>query len=189
MSLAALRQVLVNAERLERLCQESYSSLYESDGRFWRISAMSGARCLSYVDARPQFRPYWTRYQVVEDLLISCGGTDGIGRRLPGCSRSSDSPARRETQVRPVLDDVVSRRDALRRVGVEHGVTGCAARRRYRGAGSIWRRCSLGRRPTRTADDSRADRASARGWHGTDSVRGSIRWDCGKYGRQRCGGP
>jgi DNA repair ATPase RecN len=30
-SLAALRQILASAERVERLCAESYASLYESD--------------------------------------------------------------------------------------------------------------------------------------------------------------
>jgi DNA repair ATPase RecN len=30
--LGAVRQVLANAERVERLCEEAYASLYESDG-------------------------------------------------------------------------------------------------------------------------------------------------------------
>ncbi|HZT77750.1 MAG TPA: AAA family ATPase, partial [Vicinamibacterales bacterium] len=56
--LAALRQVLASAERVERLCTESYASLYESDqailaglGHVWRRVAE-----LAALD--PQFRPY-----------------------------------------------------------------------------------------------------------------------------------
>ena len=62
--LAATRQVLANAERIERLCEESYASLYESDG--WKRASMaarsetrrqtcprldSAAPSLSYSDA------------------------------------------------------------------------------------------------------------------------------------------
>ena len=58
MELAALRQVLASAERVERLCEESYASLYESDdailaglGDVWRRVAE-----LAALD--PQFQPY-----------------------------------------------------------------------------------------------------------------------------------
>jgi len=56
--LASLRQVLASAERVERLCAESYASLYESDGA---ILAGLGAVWRKVADLAaldPQFRPY-----------------------------------------------------------------------------------------------------------------------------------
>src|SRR6185503_1261353 len=60
--LAALRQVLASAERVERLCAESYSALYDSDdailaglGAVWRRVADLAAldsRFQPYLDAR-----------------------------------------------------------------------------------------------------------------------------------------
>src|SRR5262245_13480086 len=56
--LGALRQVLSSAERVERLCSESYASLYESDeailaglGNVWR-------RVSELAQLDPQFQPY-----------------------------------------------------------------------------------------------------------------------------------
>src|SRR5207302_6770123 len=56
--LAALRQVLASAERVERLCTESYASLYERDdailaglGSVWR-------RVAELATFDPQFAPY-----------------------------------------------------------------------------------------------------------------------------------
>ena len=62
-SLAATRQVLASAERVQRLCEESYAALYESDGSAlastWRACGSGWAswprsiRSLrSYVEAR-----------------------------------------------------------------------------------------------------------------------------------------
>src|SRR4051812_3717935 len=56
--LASLRQVLASAERVERLCEESYAALYERDdallaglGSVWR-------RVGELADLDPRFRPY-----------------------------------------------------------------------------------------------------------------------------------
>ena len=56
--LMALRQVLASAERVERLCEESYASLYESDsailaglGHVWR-------RVSELAALEPKFQPY-----------------------------------------------------------------------------------------------------------------------------------
>jgi DNA repair ATPase RecN len=60
--LAALRQVLASAERVERLCAESYASLYERDdailaGLWRRVAPRRGAgRARSAVQAVPRDR-------------------------------------------------------------------------------------------------------------------------------------
>jgi DNA repair protein RecN (Recombination protein N) len=56
--LAATRQVLVSAERVERLCSESYATLYEDDGAV--LAALGGVwrRVAELASLDPQFQPY-----------------------------------------------------------------------------------------------------------------------------------
>ncbi|MBW8866677.1 MAG: AAA family ATPase, partial [Acidobacteria bacterium] len=56
--LAALRQVLASAERVERLCSESYASLYERDDAI--LAALGGVwrRVAELASIDPQFTPY-----------------------------------------------------------------------------------------------------------------------------------
>src|SRR5262249_57941825 len=67
--LAALRQVLASAERVERLCAESYASLYERDdailaglGGVWRRVGE-----LAAVD--PRFQPYLDGRDAIKSQL------------------------------------------------------------------------------------------------------------------------
>ena len=55
--LTALRQVLASAERVERLCAESYASLYERDDAI--LAGLGGVwrRVSELADLDPQFRP------------------------------------------------------------------------------------------------------------------------------------
>src|SRR5437867_783118 len=56
--LAAARQILASAERVERLCAESYASLYESDSAV--LAGLGGVwkRVGELASLDPQFRPY-----------------------------------------------------------------------------------------------------------------------------------
>jgi len=121
--LSAARQVLANAERVERLCAESYAALYESDGAV--LAGLGGVwkRVGELAAIDPKFQPY------IE-------GRDGIKSQLEDLAaflrRYSDtieaSPARLQQiedrlallerlkrKYGPALPDVIARREALRR--------------------------------------------------------------------------
>jgi DNA repair protein RecN (Recombination protein N) len=121
--LASLRQVLASAERVERLCAESYSTLYESDDAI--LSGLSGVwrRIAELATLDPRFQPY-------------LDARDGIKSQLEDLAmfvrRYADtieaSPARlQQTEERlallerlkrkhgPTLADVIGKREALQR--------------------------------------------------------------------------
>ena len=122
--LAALRQVLASAERVERLCAESYASLYErATTRFSRGSAASGGGWRSWRRSIRSFSPTWTRATASSRSSriwrSSCGATPTASRPRPrGCSRSK-SGSRCSSGLKrkhgPTLADVIARRDAFRR--------------------------------------------------------------------------
>ncbi|MFL5131094.1 MAG: AAA family ATPase, partial [Microvirga sp.] len=56
--LGAVRQVLANAERVERLCEEAYASLYESDGAALAALGQVWRRVSDLAAIDPRFRPY-----------------------------------------------------------------------------------------------------------------------------------
>ena len=120
--LAALRQVLANAERVERLCRESYSSLYDSDeailaglGHVWRRVAE-----LAALD--PQFQPYVEARDGIKSQLEDLAQflrryADGIQASPARLQQVEDRLALLERLKRkygPSLGEVVERRDALR---------------------------------------------------------------------------
>src|SRR6267378_3941413 len=121
--LAALRQVLASAERVERLCAESYASLYESDdailaglGNVWRRIAE-----LAALD--PQFKPYLDARDGIKSQLEDLAGflrkyADGVEAspaRLQQIEERLALLERLKRKYGPTLADVVARRDALRR--------------------------------------------------------------------------
>ncbi len=121
--LAALRQVLASAERVERLCTESYASLYESDdailsglGNVWRRVAE-----LAALD--PQFKPYLDARDGIKSQLEDMAGflrdyANGIEASPARLQQIEERLALLERLKRkhgPALADVVARRDALRR--------------------------------------------------------------------------
>ena len=120
--LAALRQVLASAERVERLCQESYASLYESDdailarlGHVWRhvseLAALDPA-FQPYVDARDGMKSQ------LEDLALFLrryvDGIDASPARLQQVEERLALLDRLKRKYGPTLGEVVARRDALR---------------------------------------------------------------------------
>src|SRR5262245_27104791 len=121
--LAALRQVLSSAERVERLCAESYAALYESDdailaglGTVWRRVgelATLDPRFQAYVDARDGIKSQ------LEDLAIFlrryADGIEASPARLQQVEERLALLERLKRKHGPTLADVVARRDALRR--------------------------------------------------------------------------
>jgi DNA repair protein RecN (Recombination protein N) len=121
--LAALRQVLTSAERVERLCAESYASLYESDdavlarlGHVWR-------RVGELATLDPQFQPYLDARDTIksqlEDLAVFLrryvDQIDASPAKLQQVEERLALLERLKRKFGPSLGDVVARRDALRR--------------------------------------------------------------------------
>jgi DNA repair protein RecN (Recombination protein N) len=121
--LAALRQVLTSAERVERLCVESYASLYESDtavlatlGQVWR-------RVGELAALDPQFEPYLDAREAIksqlEDLAVFLrryvDQIDASPAKLQEVEERLALLERLKRKFGPSLGDVVARRDALRR--------------------------------------------------------------------------
>ncbi|PYR54889.1 MAG: DNA repair protein RecN, partial [Acidobacteria bacterium] len=121
--LAAARQVLASAERVERLCAESYTSLYESDeailaglGAVWR-------RVGELAALDPRFQPYLEARDGIksqlEDLALFlrryADGIEASPARLQQVEERLALLERLKRKYGPTLADVVARRDALRR--------------------------------------------------------------------------
>ena len=121
--LAALRQVLASAERVERLCTESYTTLYERDdavlgalGQVWR-------RVGELAAIEPQFRPYLEARDGIksqlEDLALFlrryAEGIEASPARLQQIEDRLALIERLKRKHGPTLEDVIVRRDALRR--------------------------------------------------------------------------
>jgi DNA repair protein RecN (Recombination protein N) len=119
--LAATRHVLANAERVERLCMESYAALYERDdailgslGNVWR-------RVAELATLDPQFQPYVDARDGVksqlEDLALFlrryAGSIDASPGRLQQVEERLALLERIKRKYGPTLADVIARRDAL----------------------------------------------------------------------------
>jgi len=120
--LAALRLVLADAERIERLCAESYAALYESDdavlGRLRGIWRRVGE--LAAVD--PRFQPYIDARDGIksqlEDLALFlrryADGIDTFPARLHEVEERLALLERLKRKYGGTLDQVIARRNALR---------------------------------------------------------------------------
>ena len=120
--LAATRQVLANADRVERLCEEGYASLYDRDDAV--LATLGGIwRRLSELAALdPQFQPYLEardgiKSQLDDLALFLRRYADGIEASPAKLQQVEDRLALLERLKRkygPTLDDAIARRDALR---------------------------------------------------------------------------
>jgi DNA repair protein RecN (Recombination protein N) len=121
--LAASKQVLANAERLQRLCEESYAALYESDeavlaglGGIWK-------RVGELASIEPQFVPYLEARDGIksqlEDLAFFLRGyAEGVDASPARLQQVEDRLALLERLKRkygPTLQDVIERGGALAR--------------------------------------------------------------------------
>ena len=121
--LAATKQVLASAERIHRLCEESYSSLYESDtavlsglGGIWkRIGELAtiDPRFAPYVDARDGIKGQ------LEDLAFFLRsyseGVDASPERLQQVEDRLALLERLKRKHGATLQDVIDKGHALRR--------------------------------------------------------------------------
>jgi DNA repair protein RecN (Recombination protein N) len=122
-SLVALRQILASAERVERLCAESYASLYESDDAI--LAALGGVwrRVGELSTLDPKFQPYVDARDGIKSQLEDLAGflrsyADGIEASPARLQQVEERLALLERLKRkhgPTLADVIARRDALRR--------------------------------------------------------------------------
>jgi DNA repair protein RecN (Recombination protein N) len=121
--LSALRQVLVSADRVERLCAESYASLYDKDdailsglGAVWRrVGELAG------ID--PQFQPYVDARDGIKSQLEDLASflrkyADGIEaspERLHQVEERLAQLERLKRKYGPTLGEVLARHETLRR--------------------------------------------------------------------------
>jgi len=121
--LTALRQVLASAERVERLCAESYATLYERDDAI--LAGLGGVwrRVAELATLDPQFKPYLDARDGIKSQLEDLAGflrkyADGIEASPARLQQVEERLALLERLKRkhgPSLADVVAKRDALRR--------------------------------------------------------------------------
>ena len=121
--LAATRQVLANADRLQRLCAEAYTSLYEGDDAALPALAATWKRVGELAGLDPRFLPHLEARDAVKSQL------EDLAFFLRSYSENIDaSPARlQEIEDRlallerlkkkhgPSLSDVIARAERLRR--------------------------------------------------------------------------
>ena len=122
-ALASLRQVLASAERVERLCAECYSLLYESDGAILAGLGSVWRRVGELAALDPKFQPYLDSRDGIksqlEDLALFLRRyADGIEASPAKLQQVEDRLALLERLKRKhggTLEAVVARRDALRK--------------------------------------------------------------------------
>jgi DNA repair protein RecN (Recombination protein N) len=121
--LGAVRQVLANAERVERLCEEAYASLYESDGAALAALGQIWRRVSELAAIDPRFRPYvdardGIKSQLEDLALFLRRYADGIEASPARLQRVEERLAlfdRLKRKYGPTLAECIARRDALRR--------------------------------------------------------------------------
>ena len=121
--LASLRQVLASAERVERLCTESYASLYEQDDAI--LAGLGGVwrRVAELAELDPQFKPYLEARDGIKSQLEDLAGflrkyADSIEAspaRLQQVEERLALLERLKRKYGPTLADVIARRDGLKR--------------------------------------------------------------------------
>jgi len=121
--LAATKQVLASAERIQRLCEESYSSLYESDAAI--LSGLGGVwkRVGELATIDPKFAPYVDARDGIkgqlEDLAFFlrsyADGVDASPERLQQVEDRLALLERLKRKHGPTLQDVIDKGASLRR--------------------------------------------------------------------------
>jgi DNA repair protein RecN (Recombination protein N) len=120
--LASLKQVLSSAERVERLCEESYGLLYDADAAV--LASLGGVwrRVGELAELDPVFQPYLDARDAIksqlEDLALHLRRyADSIEASPARLQQVEDRLALLERLKRkhgPTLSDVIARRETLR---------------------------------------------------------------------------
>jgi DNA repair protein RecN (Recombination protein N) len=122
LELAAARQILAGAERVERLCAESYAALYERDDAV--LAALGGVwrRVSELATIDPRFQPHLDARDGVKSqledlalLLRRCAeGIEASPARLQQVEERLALLERLKRKYGPALRDAIERRDRLR---------------------------------------------------------------------------
>jgi len=108
--LAATRQVLSNADRLQRLCGDAYTLLYDGDGAALGSLSTAWKKVAELATIDPQFQPYVSARDAIKSQL------EDLAYFLRSYAAEIDaSPAR--------LQDVEDRLAVLERLKKKHGPT------------------------------------------------------------------
>jgi DNA repair protein RecN (Recombination protein N) len=121
--LRAQRTILANAEHIQRLCAESYASLYERDDAILAALGQVWRRVGELAAIDPQFAPYMDARDGIksqlEDLALFLRRyVDGVEASPAALQRIEERLAlveRLKRKYGPALTDVIGRREALRR--------------------------------------------------------------------------
>ena len=129
--LFAAKQVLANAERVHRLCEEAYASLYEQDNAVLALLGGVWRRIGELASLDPQFQPYLDQRDAIKSQLDDLAlflrrYADGIEASPARLQQVEDRLAALERTKRkygPTLADAIARRDTLRQDldETEHG--------------------------------------------------------------------
>jgi len=121
--LAATRQVLASADRIQRLCEESYAALYDSDEAV--LASLGGVwkRVGELATIDPQFTPYADARDTIksqlEDLAFFlrqyADGVDASPGRLQQVEDRLAALERLKRKYGPALQDVIEKGTALSR--------------------------------------------------------------------------
>ena len=121
--LAALRQVLASAERVERLCTESYAALYDSDDAILAALGTVWRRVGELASLDPRFRPYLDARDGIKSQLEDLASflrkyadsVDASPARLQQVEERLALLERLKRKYGPSLAEVITRREGLRR--------------------------------------------------------------------------
>ena len=119
--LGALRQVLRNADRLERLCRDSYAQLYDGEGSVLASLGAVWKRIGELAELDRRFAPHLEHRDEIkaqlEDLAITlrdfAEGIELTPGRLEDVEDRLAVLERLKRKHGPLLDDVIRRRDEL----------------------------------------------------------------------------
>jgi DNA repair protein RecN (Recombination protein N) len=120
--LSAVTQILSNAERVQRLCEESYASLYEADNAVLATLGGVWRRVGELAALDPEFQPYVEQRDAIksqlDDLAVFLRRyADGIEASPARLQEAQDRLAvleRTKRKYGPTLADAIAKREALR---------------------------------------------------------------------------
>lgn len=128
--LATARQVLANAERLQRLCSESYVALYEGDEAVLAALGSVWRRVAELASVDPKFAPFLESREVVKPQLEElayflrryASDIEASPERLQQVEDRLAALERLKKKYGPALGDVLAKRGALESEGhaLEH---------------------------------------------------------------------
>ena len=188
--LTTRRQVLANADRLQRLCGEAYTTLYDGDDAALSSLGVVWKKVTELAALDPRFDPYLDGREAVksslEDLAFFLRSYSAdIDASPASLQEAEDRLAQLERLKKkhgPTLDEVLAARDALRSElqrpgaldgagrGARCGACGGASRLPARRPRSV---CAPARR--RADLRGRPGRGAGRAGHAIDALPGPVR--------------